>query len=145
MKTPGWYTSYTPYQPEISQGRLEALINFQTMVSDLTGMDIANASLLDEATAAAEAMTLAKRVSKSKSDIFYVDENSFENTINVLKTRAKPLGIDVIVGPIEQAKDADVTVYLFNTQGQMAQSKIILKLLTRFMEKKELPYSLRTY
>ena len=107
FENPGWYTSYTPYQPEISQGRLEALINFQTMVSDLTGMDIANASLLDEATAAAEAMTLAKRVSKSKSDIFYVDENSFENTINVLKTRAKPLGIDVIVGPIEQAKDAD--------------------------------------
>ena len=107
FENPGWYTSYTPYQPEISQGRLEALINFQTMVSDLTGMDIANASLLDEATAAAEAMTLAKRVSKSKSDIFYVDENSFENTINVLKTRAKPLGIDVIVGPIDEAKDAD--------------------------------------
>ena len=107
FENPGWYTSYTPYQPEISQGRLEALINFQTMVSDLTGMDIANASLLDEATAAAEAMTIAKRVSKSKSDIFYVDENSFENTINVLKTRAKPLGIDVIVGPIEQAKNVD--------------------------------------
>ena len=107
LENPGWYTSYTPYQPEISQGRLEALINFQTMVSDLTGMDIANASLLDEATAAAEAMTLAKRVSKSKSDIFYVDENSFENTINVLKTRAKPLGIEIIIGPIEQAKSED--------------------------------------
>ena len=107
FENPGWYTSYTPYQPEISQGRLEALINFQTMVSDLTGMDIANASLLDEATAAAEAMTLAKRVSKSKSDIFYVDENSFENTINVLKTRAKPLGIEIIIGPIEQAKSED--------------------------------------
>ena len=107
FENPGWYTSYTPYQPEISQGRLEALINFQTMVSDLTGMDIANASLLDEATAAAEAMTLAKRVSKSKSDIFYVDENSFEYTINVLKTRAKPLGIEIIIGPIEQAKSED--------------------------------------
>ena len=107
FENPGWYTSYTPYQPEISQGRLEALINFQTMVSDLTGMDIANASLLDEATAAAEAMTLAKRVSKSKSDTFYVDENSFENTINVLKTRAKPLGIEIIIGPIEQAVNED--------------------------------------
>ena len=85
FENPGWYTSYTPYQPEISQGRLEALINFQTMVSDLTAMELSNASLLDEATAAAEAMTLAKRSSKSKSDSFFVDENSFQNTINVLK------------------------------------------------------------
>ena len=107
FENPGWYTSYTPYQPEISQGRLEALINFQTMVSDLTGMDIANASLLDEATAAAEAMTLAKRVCKSKSDIFYVDENCFENTINVLKTRAKPLGIEIKVGSIDDAIDQE--------------------------------------
>ena len=97
FENPGWYTSYTPYQPEISQGRLEALINFQTMVSDLTGMDLSNASLLDEATAAAEAMTLAKRSAKSKSNVFFVDENSFENTINVLKTRAEPLGIDLVI------------------------------------------------
>ena len=103
FENPGWYTSYTPYQPEISQGRLEALINFQTMVTDLTGMEISNASLLDEATAAAEAMTLAKRSSKSSSDTFYVDENSFQNTINVLKTRAKPLGIELKIGPIEKA------------------------------------------
>ena len=102
FENPGWYTSYTPYQPEISQGRLEALINFQTMVSDLTAMELSNASLLDEATAAAEAMTLAKRSSKSKSDSFFVDENSFENTINVLKTRAEPLGIKLIFGnPID--------------------------------------------
>ena len=104
FENPGWYTSYTPYQPEISQGRLEALINFQTMVTDLTGMEISNASLLDEATAAAEAMTLAKRSSKSSSDTFYVDENSFQNTINVLKTRAKPLGIELKIGPLEEAQ-----------------------------------------
>ena len=107
FENPGWYTSYTPYQPEISQGRLEALINFQTMVTDLTGMEISNASLLDEATAAAEAMTLAKRSSKSSSDTFYVDENSFQNTINVLKTRAKPLGIELKIGPIEKAQDEE--------------------------------------
>ena len=105
FENPGWYTSYTPYQPEISQGRLEALINFQTMVSDLTAMELSNASLLDEATAAAEAMTLAKRSSKSKSDSFFVDENSFQNTINVLKTRAEPLGIKLIFGnPIDLSK-----------------------------------------
>ena len=104
FENPGWYTSYTPYQPEISQGRLEALINFQTMVTDLTGMEISNASLLDEATAAAEAMTLAKRASKSLSDTFYVDENSFQNTINVLKTRAKPLGIKLKIGSLEEAQ-----------------------------------------
>ena len=104
FENPGWYTSYTPYQPEISQGRLEALINFQTMVTDLTGMEISNASLLDEATAAAEAMTLAKRASKSSSDTFYVDENSFQNTINVLKTRAKPLGIKLKIGPIKETQ-----------------------------------------
>ena len=104
FENPGWYTSYTPYQPEISQGRLEALINFQTMVTDLTGMEISNASLLDEATAAAEAMTLAKRASKSSLDTFYVDENSFQNTINVLKTRAKPLGIELKIGPLEEAQ-----------------------------------------
>ena len=98
FENPGWYTSYTPYQPEISQGRLEALINYQTMVSDLTGMEIANASLLDEATAAAEAMTLAKRTSKSKSNIFFVDEQCFPQTINVIKTRAEPLGITIKIG-----------------------------------------------
>ena len=107
FENPGWYTSYTPYQPEISQGRLEALINFQTMVTDLTGMQLSNASLLDEATAAAEAMTLAKRASKSKSEIFYVDENAFQNTINILQTRADPLGIQIKIGPVEQASNEE--------------------------------------
>ncbi len=115
FENPGWYTSYTPYQPEISQGRLEALINFQTMVTDLTGMQLSNASLLDEATAAAEAMTLAKRASKSKSEIFYVDENAFQNTINILQTRADPLGIQIKIGPVERAsKEECFGVYIQN-------------------------------
>ena len=97
LENPAWYTAYTPYQAEISQGRMEALINFQTMVADLTGMDIANASLLDEASAAAEAMTLAKRSAKSKSDTFLVVGDTHPQTIEVLQTRAEPLGLKVNV------------------------------------------------
>lgn len=97
LENPAWYTAYTPYQAEISQGRMEALINFQTMVADLTGMEIANASLLDEATAAAEAMTLSKRSAKSKSDTFLVIGDTHPQTIEVLQTRAAPLGLKVNV------------------------------------------------
>ncbi|HAA93516.1 MAG: glycine dehydrogenase (aminomethyl-transferring) [Rhodospirillaceae bacterium] len=98
LENPGWYTAYTPYQPEISQGRLEALLNFQTMVADLTGMAIANASLLDEASAAAEAMTMCHRLSKNKSDRFIVAANCHPQTIQVLQTRAEPLGIELVIG-----------------------------------------------
>lgn len=98
FENPGWYTAYTPYQPEISQGRLEALLNYQTMVMDLTAMELANASLLDEATAAAEAMTLCRRVSKATSDIFFVSSICHPQTIDVLRTRAAPLGVEIVVG-----------------------------------------------
>ncbi|HET9143667.1 aminomethyl-transferring glycine dehydrogenase [Actinophytocola sp.] len=100
LESPAWYTAYTPYQPEISQGRLEALLNFQTMVSDLAGLPVANASMLDESTAAAEAMTLLRRAGKSKSSRFLIDADTFPQTIAVIETRAEPLGIEIVVADL---------------------------------------------
>ncbi|MFN3259769.1 MAG: aminomethyl-transferring glycine dehydrogenase [Pikeienuella sp.] len=117
LENPAWYTAYTPYQPEIAQGRLEALLNFQTMVADLTGLPVANASLLDEATAAAEAMTMAERAGKSKARGFFVDAECHPQTVAVLRTRAEPLGIEVIVGPLEALDPARVFGALFQYPG----------------------------
>ncbi|MEO9895199.1 MAG: aminomethyl-transferring glycine dehydrogenase [Paracoccaceae bacterium] len=117
LENPAWYTAYTPYQPEISQGRLEALLNFQTMVCDLTGLEVANASLLDEATACAEAMTMAQRVAKSKSKAFFVDQNCHPQNIALVQTRAAPLGIEVIIGDPSEMDAEAVFGALFQYPG----------------------------
>ena len=116
LENPGWYTPYTPYQAEVAQGRLEGLLNFQTMVQDLTGMEVANASLLDEATAAAEAMTLMHRVAKTSATRFFVSDSCFPQTIDVIRARAEPLGIQLIVGDWRSAR-FDQTVF-----GALVQS-----------------------
>lgn len=129
LESPSWYTAYTPYQPEISQGRLEALLNFQTMVSDLTGMDLANSSLLDEATAAAEAMTLLHRGSRGKKgDTFLVDSDVHPQTLSVLQTRAMPLGLRIVVGdPKEVTEDHfGVLVQYPGTQGAIPDLEAIV-------------------
>ncbi len=117
LENPAWYTAYTPYQAEISQGRMEALVNFQTMVTDLTGMAIANASMLDEATAAAEAMTLALRVGKSKSTTFFVADDVLPQTLQVVRTRAEPLGITVATGPVDAAGTSGAFAVLLQYPG----------------------------
>ena len=116
-ENPAWYTAYTPISQRFHQGRLEALLNFQTMVTDLTGLDVANASLLDEATACAEAMTMAQRVSKSKAKAFFVDEDCHPQNIAVMKTRAAPLGIEIIVGNPTKMDASDVFGAIFQYPG----------------------------
>ncbi|KGC07923.1 MULTISPECIES: aminomethyl-transferring glycine dehydrogenase [Burkholderia] len=117
LENPAWYTAYTPYQPEISQGRLEALLNFQQMVADLTGLAISNASLLDEATAAAEAMTLLQRTGKPKSNVFYVADDVLPQTLEVIRTRALPVGIEVKTGPAADAAQANAFGVLLQYPG----------------------------
>jgi glycine dehydrogenase len=123
LENPGWYTAYTPYQAEIAQGRLEALLNYQQMVIDLTGLELANASLLDEATAAAEAMTMARRVSKSKSNVFFIDEACFAQTIDVVRTRAHYFGYELVYGKAAEAGSHDCFGALLqypNARGEVA-------------------------
>ncbi|MEC8860500.1 MAG: aminomethyl-transferring glycine dehydrogenase [Pseudomonadota bacterium] len=133
LENPGWYTAYTPYQPEISQGRLETLLAYQQMVLDLTGMELANASLLDESTAAAEAMALAKRVSKAKkANVFFIDESCYPQTIDVIKTRASCFGFDIVVGPAAEAAQHDVFGAIFqypNCNGEAVDLRDIIEQL----------------
>ena len=118
LENPGWYTAYTPYQAEIAQGRLEALLNFQQVCVDLTGMDLAGASLLDEATAAAEAMAMARRVSKSKSNAFFVDERAYPQTLDVIHTRAKYFGFEIVMGDFDVAKNGEFFGAFFQYVGK---------------------------
>jgi glycine dehydrogenase len=132
LENPGWYTAYTPYQPEIAQGRLEALLNFQQMTIDLTGLAMANASLLDEATAAAEAMALAKRIAKSKSNAFFVDENCHPQTLSVVRTRAEGFGFELIVGPVDNLASHQVFGALLqypDTHGEIRDLRPLIEQL----------------
>ncbi len=129
LENPGWYTAYTPYQPELAQGRLEALLNFQQLTLDLTGMDLASASLLDEATAAAEAMALAKRMAKSKANLFFVADDVHPQVIDVVKERAVHFGFDVAVGPAAQACAEEVFGALFQyptTTGEVKDLRALI-------------------
>ncbi|WP_405183228.1 aminomethyl-transferring glycine dehydrogenase [Nocardia sp. NBC_01377] len=125
LENPAWYTAYTPYQPEISQGRLEALLNFQTMVSDLTGMDVANASMLDEATAAAEAMTLLRRAGRSKSTRLLIDTDLFPQTRTVLETRAEPLGIELVAADLSSGALPDGDFFGVLVQAPGASGRVV--------------------
>src|SRR5438477_4656411 len=131
LESPAWYTAYTPYQPEISQGRLEALFNFQTMICDLTGLDVANASLLDEATAAAEAMALAERFSHVKTTAFFVDSDVHPQTLALLRTRAEPLGWTLIVGdPLTDLDKAEIVGALLQYPGSSGAVRDLRPVIT---------------
>ncbi|WP_242521806.1 aminomethyl-transferring glycine dehydrogenase [Motiliproteus sp. SC1-56] len=139
LENPGWYTAYTPYQPEIAQGRLEALLNFQQMVTDLTGMGLANASLLDEATAAAEAMTLCKRANRKKSNCFFVADDVLPQTLNVIQTRAEYFGFEVVVGdPATELDQYDLFGVLLQYPGRDGQVRDIEPLIARAHDQKAL-------
>ncbi len=138
LENPGWYTAYTPYQPEISQGRLESLLNFQQMVMDLTGMEIANASLLDEATAAAEAMTLCKRAGKSKSKVFFVADDVHPQTVEVVKTRAKYIGFDVVIDSLDTLPEHDVFGALVQYPGTTGEVRDITDIIAKAQANKTL-------
>jgi glycine dehydrogenase len=118
MENPAWYTQYTPYQPEIAQGRLESLLNYQQMIQDLTGLPIANSSLLDEGTAAAEAMLMSWSISNKKKNVFFVDKGCYPQTIACVKTRAECLGIQIVVGDF---MDFDWMKYKGQVMGALLQ------------------------
>ena len=137
LENPGWYTAYTPYQAEVSQGRLEALLNYQQMVSDLTGLELANSSLLDEGTAAAEAMSMAKRSAKSKSNTFFVDRDTHPQTIAIIETRAKAFQFDIVIGNPETDLDpGEVFAALFSYPGSSGQVRDYRGLIDKLHEAK---------
>ncbi|PCJ25431.1 MAG: glycine dehydrogenase (aminomethyl-transferring) [SAR86 cluster bacterium] len=137
LENPGWYTAYTPYQPEISQGRLECLLNFQQMILDLTSMDLANASLLDEATAAAEAMALAKRVSKNrKANKFFVDQNCFPQTIDVIKTRAECFEFELVIGNIDDVAHEELFGAIFQYPSMLGDAQDLTQQIEKLHQHK---------
>ncbi len=137
LENPGWYTAYTPYQPEIAQGRLESLLNFQTLSLDLTGLDLASASLLDEATAAAEAMALAKRVSKAKkANLFFIADDVHTQTIDVVRTRAEQFGFEVLVGKASDAANHEIFGALFQYPGTTGEVVDLSDLIKQVQDKK---------
>ena len=138
LENPGWYTSYTPYQPEVAQGRLEMLLNFQQMITDFTGMDIANASLLDEGTAAAEAMGMSHRLNKKDSKIVFLSDNCHPQTIDVIKTRAEPLGLKIIIGNNEKDLEniaGDIVCGIIQYPGSLGEIKDPSEMISKIHKK----------